>query len=282
MFSARIKTTSETQILSIGSPAVTIKQTNSSVVASGGTLYINGTSGSTAKNNEWNHYILVLPSPIEIGDGIEITIGKTTGTPVFYIDNLSFMEYQLTSDDALTYYRLLYSEVSEKINYSSENIEINVMDSESVLSNDSSKSYQIYKNEGLLKRVDLASTENHTLSSGTINFSTNRNLIAIDGVTLTGGELVLLGNQTNASDRKIYSVSITGSVATFTPDPTTINTGDIVYVKSSKSSFVGDENEESFIQKQSDGTFIQIDDPLDKVSSFDYNSGVESFLSTAE
>jgi hypothetical protein len=282
MFSARIKTTSETQIISIGSPAVTIKQTNSSVVASGGTLYINGTSGSTAKNNEWNHYILVLPSPIEIGDGIEITIGKTTGTPVFYIDNLSFMEYQLTSDDALRYYRLLYSEVSEKINYSSENIEINVMDSESLLSNDLSKSYQLNKNEGLLKRVDLASTENHTFSSGTINFSTNRDLIAIDGVTLTGGELVLLGNQTNASDRKIYSVSITGSVATFTADSTTINTGDIIYVKSSKSSFVGDENEESFIQKQADGTFIQIDDPLEKVVSFDYNTGIESFLSTAE
>jgi hypothetical protein len=192
------------------------------------------------------------------------------------------MEYQLTSDDALRYYRLLYSEVSEKINYSSENIEINVMDSESLLSNDLSKSYQLNKNEGLVKRVDLASTENHTLASGEINFSTNRDLIAIDGVTLTGGELVLLGNQTNSSDRKIYSVSINGSVATFTADSTTINTGDIIYVKSSKSSFVGDENEESFIQKQADGTFIQIDDPLEKVVSFDYNTGVESFLSTAE
>jgi hypothetical protein len=282
MFSARIKTTSETQILSIGTPAVTIKQTNSSVVASSGTLYINGTAGSTAKNNEWNHYILVLPSPIEIGSGVEVTIGKTTGTPVFYIDNLSLMEYKLTADDSLKYYNLLYSEISEKVNYSSSEIEISIMDSESILSNDSSKSYQLYKNEGLIKRVDLASTENHTLSSGTINFSTNRDLIAIDGVTLVGGELVLLGNQTNSSDRKIYSVSISGSVATFTADSTTINTGDIIYVKSSKSSFVGDENEESFIQKQSDGTFIQIDDILEKVTSFDYNTGEESFLSVPQ
>jgi hypothetical protein len=261
MFTAKPTTTSQCRF--IYSNPVIIRQTSGTVAIAGsgitGTVYVNGLATTSAETNEWNHYTIVLDNPIPINTltGTPIEIGNsssTTGT--FYIDNLCFLESKLTSDQALKYYKLFYSSYSESVKDSSV-LNINFYDKEVRHDN---LEYELLPNQNLIKAtVSLAATENYTLSSNTINYSNDIDLIEIDSVSAPGlarPVTVLLANQTSAADRGVYSIGFSDGIATFTANTSLeaadIATGDLIYVQN------GDENGKEFLQKQSNGTYSQV------------------------
>jgi hypothetical protein len=261
IFTAKPTTTSECRF--IYSNPVIIKQASGTVSIAGtgvtGTIYVNGLPSTSAETNEWNHYTIVLESPISIDsvNGTPIQIGNsssTTGT--FYIDNLCLLESKLTSDEALNYYNLFYSSYSKPVKDSSV-LNINFYDKE--VRHDNTE-YELFPNQKSIKAtVSLAATENYTLSSNQINYSEDIDLIEIDSTAtleLARPVTVLLSNQTNSADRGVYNLSFSGGIATFTPNTSLeaadIQTGDLIYVQH------GDENGKEFLQKKSDGTYDQV------------------------
>ena len=265
MFSAKTSDASTCRLFY--SNPVSITQGSGTVSVSGvtGTIYINGLATSSAETNEWNHYIIVLNTPIPInttsGTLLEIgNSGATTGT--FYIDNLCFLESKLTASQALKYYNLFYSFYSESVkDWLQPGIDpvynINFYDKEISHGN---IEYQLISGQKSIKStVSLSATENYTLTANQINYASNIDLIQIDGesaITIASPVKVLLANQTNSADRGVYNVTFSNNIATFTADTSLeasdILTGDIIYVES------GDQNGKEFLQKQSNGTYNQV------------------------
>jgi hypothetical protein len=261
IFTAKPTTTSSCRF--IYSNPVTVGQASGTVSITGtgvtGTIYVNGTATSSAETNEWNHYTIVLDSPIEINTetGTPIEIGNSSSaTGTFYIDNLCFLESKLTSEEVLKYYNLFYSSYSE-IAKDSSVININFYDKE--IRHDNIE-YELAPDQNLIKAtVSLAATENYNLSSNQINYSEDIDVIEIDSISapdLARPVTVLLANQTSSSDRGVYSIGFSGGIATFTANTSLeaadIATGDLIYVQH------GDENGKEFLQKKSDGTYSQV------------------------
>jgi hypothetical protein len=124
--------------------------------------------------------------------------------------------------------------------------------------------------------VSLFATENYTLTSNQINYTEDIDLIEIDSVsaeTLPSPVTVLLANQTSLLDRGVYNISFSGGIATFTAntslEESDIQTGDLFYIE------YGDENEDEFLQKKSDGTYDQVS-LISKVVSYKETNLVDS------
>ena len=83
----------------------------------------------------------------------------------------------------------------------------------------------------------------------------------------------MLANQTSLLDRGVYNISFSGGIATFTAntslEESDIQTGDLFYIE------YGDENEDEFLQKKSDGTYDQVS-LISKVVSYKETNLVDS------
>ena len=259
MFSAKTTTASSSRFFY--SNPVSITQASGTVSISGvtGTVYVNGSATSSAETNEWNHYIIVLNTPISINttSGTLLEIGNssaTTGT--FYIDNLCLLEAKLSSDQANKYYNLFYSSYASSVK---DNTRYNINFYDKEISHGNIEYQLIPGQKSIKSTVSLSATENYTLTANQINYASDIDLIQIDGVsapTIASPVKVLLANQTTSADRGVYNVTFSNNIATFTADTSLeasdILTGDILYVE------YGDQNEKEFLQKQSNGTYNQI------------------------
>ena len=282
MFSAKTITSNECRFFY--SDPLIIKQESGSVSISGvsGNIYINGEQTSLAETNEWNHYIIVLENPIPIDtiNGTLLEIGNssaTTGT--FYIDNLCLLESKLVIDtelginQPLKYYNLFYSSYSSSVMDDSV-YNINFYDKE--VSHENFEFELIPGQKSIKSTVSLFATENYTLTSNKINYTEDIDLIEIDSVsaeTLPSPVTVLLANQTSLLDRGVYNISFSDGIATFTAntslEESDIQTGDLFYIE------YGDENEDEFLQKKSDGTYDQVS-LISKVVSYKETNLVDS------
>lgn len=244
MFSAKA-TASATQLISIengGTPTVISKGANAtSITISGNSSsvsYINGLSTNTLVSTEWNHYIIVFGTPINTTTAKTITIGSSSSTGDFTIDNLCIFEDSLTSSDALKYYNLMYGTYGSVVE--SDGVDLTIYD------NETGNNHQPYPTQNIIStNASLSDTSGFLGSS--ITFSSNKDLAMIDGVFPKTGNKVLLPAQ-----NKIKNVSVSDTQVTFSPTGSiSINLGDVIYVLD------GDENKGQYIQKTADG-YIQV------------------------
>jgi hypothetical protein len=113
-------------ILSISTTSITYSSPNLS--GSGVTFYVNGNSGSSLVNGQWNHVIAVFTTAISIPQRI-LFGGNTSG---FYLDEIIVFGKKLTSTEANSVFGM-YKGISSQI-VGSSSINLSIIDTETTSS----------------------------------------------------------------------------------------------------------------------------------------------------
>ena len=269
-------TASNIKVLKIGSVEISL----GSPEPSGVEFYINGLrydSGTTYDFSTATHFIVKFTAGVSTPADIYFGFNSTAS---FFLDNISVFTKNLSTNEIAELYAKFFSSFPTKViaGYSSFIVgsinksipypgAINLNDREV---SDGAKKYQpLFSQTGfhpLSSCPNLASTANLGIvsvsgSTFSFTFGINRDLIKMDNTEILLNDLILLKNQSTASQNGIYLITAKTSTALTLVKQADPTNGNLVFVRG------GNSNKNYYFQKNSNTYTRQVIQP--KIVSYD-------------
>lgn len=227
---------SEIEFLSLGGNTVTWGTPEPTGVE----MYINGSrySGSATYDlNAWTHFCIKFTDGIDYDN--DIFFGQNGSG--WMIDNISVILHDITSSKIDYLYETYFGEAAQRVPTNQDDDFLNIMISDSELS-DGLYLYQPLIGQTLMLDRDLCpnlatsfdldiSLEASPPNTYKMTFGTNLDLLKIDGVELQESMIVLLKNQSTASENGVYEVVSRENTFLLMEKQTSSADGTVIFIK---------------------------------------------------